>query len=168
MAIPPSSDIAHICASQDFAGFVERMKRDFQVSIAPSFKGNGNGSPSGSPNQCSFIFLRQRRNSDSLLTARELLEQYLVSQNVAVFPTHKTHKRTDSFAESLPHFDSKLLSAAHGSKSVSFSLPSRRLTSDPTAPDLSTDRLSIALSEGVPASASSMPASRSSQKTYQL
>lgn len=138
MAIPPSAEMARVCSSPEFHAFAERIKRDFQVSIASSVRSNGSGSPSGSPGECSFAFMCQRSNSDFLITARELLEQFLVSQNVPVFPTSKTHKRTDSFAESLPHFDSKLLSAAHGTKSVSFSLPSRRLTSDPTAPDLST------------------------------
>ena len=88
----------------------------------------------------SFRFICQRSNSDFLVTAREHLEQFLVSANVPVYPTFRTHRRADSFAESLPHFDSKLLSAAHGTKSVSFSLPSRRLTNGPVAPDVSVDR----------------------------
>ncbi|KAI5119924.1 hypothetical protein M0805_000889 [Coniferiporia weirii] len=140
MAIPPSSDIARVCASPDFLAFTERIKRDFQVSIVPSLKKAPNGSPSVSPGECSFKFMCQRSNSDFLITAREHLEQFLVSQNVRVFPTFKTHRRADSFAESLPHFDSKLLSAAHGTKSASFSLPSRRLTNVPAAPEVSADR----------------------------
>lgn len=140
MAIPPNPDVARVCASPDFLAFTERIKRDFQVSIVPSLKKGSNGSPSGGPGECSFKFMCQRSNSDFLVTAREHLEQFLVSQNVPVYPTFRTHRRADSFAESLPHFDSKLLSAAHGTKSVSFSLPSRRLTNGPTAPDISVDR----------------------------
>lgn len=93
--------------------FAERIKREFQVSMMPILKQSTKGSPS-SPTQCSFKFMCQRSNSDFLITARELLEQFLVTQNIPVYPTFKTHKRADSFAESLPHFDSKLLSAAHG------------------------------------------------------
>ena len=118
---------------------MERIKHDFQVSITPNIKKKPNNSPTLSPGECSIKFTCQRSNSDFLVTAREHLEQFLVSQNVPVYPTFKTHRRADSFAESLPHFDSKLLSAApaHTNKSASFSLPSRRLTSNvpTTAPE---------------------------------
>ena len=143
MSVPPSADIGRVCSSQDFLAFAERIKRDFQVSIVPSVKKAANGSPSVSPGECSIKFVCQRSNSDFLMTAREHLEQYLVSQNVPVYPTFKTHRRADSFAESLPHFDSKLLSAAHShtNKSASFSLPSRRLTGNvPVTPEASADR----------------------------
>ncbi|KAH8120635.1 cytoplasmic protein [Phellopilus nigrolimitatus] len=140
MAIPPSVDITRVCSSPDFLAFTDRIKRDFQVSVVPAVKKGPNSSPSVSPGECSFKFMCQRSNSDFLITAREHLEQFLVSQNVPVYPTYKTHRRADSFAESLPHFDSKLLSAAHGTKSASFSLPSRRLTNVPAAPEVSVDR----------------------------
>jgi hypothetical protein len=72
--------------------------------------------PSIAPTQMaehSFKFRCQRSNTDSLLTARELLEQYLLDHNVHVYPspTARTHKRGDSFTSSFPHFDSKLLSS---------------------------------------------------------
>lgn len=137
MAIPPNSDISRVCTSPDFLAFTEHIKRDFQVSIVPALKKGSNGSPPPVAAECSFKFICQRSNSDFLVTAREHLEQFLVSKNIPVYPTFKTHKRADSFAESLPHFDSKLLSAAHGTKSASLSLPSRRLISVPAAPDVS-------------------------------
>ena len=138
MAIPRNVDIGRVSISPEFAAFTERIKRDFQVSIVPivnrskKINGSGNGNNNGSGNsngsdgsstgsslpltpECSFKFMCQRSNSDFLIPAREMLEQFLVSQNVPVYPTFKSHhKRADSFAESLPHFDSKLLSAAHG------------------------------------------------------
>lgn len=112
MAIPPNKDLPRLCASQDFLVFGESLKRDFEVTIVPSIKVSPNGSPSGSPRQCSFKFMCQRSNSDCLTTARELFEEFLVSNNIPVYPSARTHKRADSFAEAFPHFDSKLLSAA--------------------------------------------------------
>lgn len=114
MAIPRNVDIAQVCASSDFVAFAERIKRDFQVSIVPVVSKSPNGSPSA-PTECAFKFMCQRSNSDFLIPAREMLEQFLASQNVPVYPVFKSHhKRADSFADSLPHFDSKLLSAVHG------------------------------------------------------
>ena len=64
--------------------------------------------------ECSFKFRCQRSNSDFLVTAREVLEQFLVSHNIPVYPsmTPRTHKRGDSFADAFPHFDSKVLPTA--------------------------------------------------------
>ncbi|EJD04379.1 cytoplasmic protein [Fomitiporia mediterranea MF3/22] len=143
LSLPPSADIGRVCSSPEFLAFTERIKRDFQVSIVPNIKSKANNSPSVSPGECSIKFICQRSNSDFLATAREHLEQFFVSQNVPFYPTFRTHRRADSFAESLPHFDSKLLSAAHSNKSASFSLPSRRLTSNipaATPPEASVDR----------------------------
>ncbi|KLO20412.1 cytoplasmic protein [Schizopora paradoxa] len=132
LAIPPNSELPRVCGSPDFLAFAERIKREFQVSIAPIMKSSTKGSP-GTPGQCSFKFMCQRSNSDFLITARELLEQFLISQNIPVFPMFKTHRRADSFAESLPHFDSKLLSAAHGTPTMlrlSIGIGSLRIMAD--------------------------------------
>lgn len=122
--------------------FAERIKRDFQVSIVSVVRKKPNNSPSLSPDECSIKFVCQRSNSDFLITAREHLEQFLLSHDVPVYPTYRTHRRADSFQESLPHFDSKLLSAAHSNKSASFSLPSRHLTTNvaPAPAETSVDR----------------------------
>ena len=139
MAVPPSPDLPVVCASPEFVAFVERVKREFQVSITPNLKlpvpiHSTNGSstsldhPSASQaspqgqvqlqGEFSFKFRCQRSNSDFLLAAREMLEQFLLNHNVRVYPspTAHTHKRGDSFAEAFPHFDSKVLSTArrHG------------------------------------------------------
>ncbi|KAF8922320.1 cytoplasmic protein [Mucidula mucida] len=115
MAVPPSSEVPRLCNSQEFLTFTEGVKRDLQVSIVPNIKSissNGNGVSDVSP-EYSFKFRCQRSNSDFLITARELLEQWLLNHNVHVYPspTAHTHKRGDSFAEAFPHFDSKVLSA---------------------------------------------------------
>ncbi|KAF9243803.1 cytoplasmic protein [Melanogaster broomeanus] len=139
MAVPPSPDLPMVCSSPDFGAFVERIKREFQVSITPNIRPSAlshamNGSsasldhPSSSSSQpspqapqtqlqgeYSFKFRCQRSNSDFLLAAREMLEQFLLNHNVHVYPsptTAHTHKRGDSFAEAFPHFDSKVLSTA--------------------------------------------------------
>jgi len=118
------------------------MKCDYQVTLVPIVKTSKNGSPTSS--QCSFKFMCQRSNSEILGPARELLEGFLISQNIPVFPTFKTHRRADSFAESLPHFDSKLLSAAHGE---SYSSPKKLVTYNiRAAPEMADRRLRMASS----------------------
>ncbi|KAK2462095.1 hypothetical protein APHAL10511_006558 [Amanita phalloides] len=122
MAAPPSSELPRLCASPEFTHLVERVKRELQVSISPNFKvlcpSNGAAAPSTTtiemPTEYSFKFRCQRSNSDFLITAREMLEQFLLNHNVHVYPspTSHTHKRGDSFAEAFPHFDSKVLSTA--------------------------------------------------------
>ena len=123
MAVPPNSDLPRLSASPEFTNLVERVKRELQVSITPNFKvlGASNGAASSStmtapeaPAEYSFKFRCQRSNSDFLITAREMLEQFLLNHNVHVYPspTSHSHKRGDSFAEAFPHFDSKVLSTA--------------------------------------------------------
>ncbi|TFK57432.1 cytoplasmic protein [Heliocybe sulcata] len=144
MAVPIHPDLPMICASQDFGTFAERVKREFQVVVVPNIK-----TPGGTPvelSECSFKFRCQRSNADFLVTAREMLEQFLLSHNVHVYPspTSHTHKRGDSFAEAFPHFDSKLLSTArvktrHDSTDLSRpseSLVERRLRLANSSPDV--------------------------------
>lgn len=151
MAVPPSPDLPVVCASPEFVAFVERVKREFQVSVTPNLKPpapihSTNGSSTSldhsstsqpspqtaqiqSQGEYSFKFRCQRSNSDFLLAAREMLEQFLLNHNVRVYPspTAHTHKRGDSFAEAFPHFDSKVLSTArrHG-EFTPFHVPSIR------------------------------------------
>jgi len=120
MAVPPSADLPRVVASQEFSALVEHIKRELQVSVAPNFRrpnptnGSGPASAETTPSEYSFKFRCQRSNSDFLITAREMLEQFLQNHNVHVYPspTAHTHKRNDSFAEAFPHFDSKVLSTA--------------------------------------------------------
>lgn len=114
MAVPPQAELSRVCSSPDFSAFVEKVKRDFQVVIVPNKTVSPNGSHSPDLPVESFKFRCQRSNSDFLVTAREVLEQYLISHNVHVYPstTSRTHKRGDSFADAFPHFDSKVLSTA--------------------------------------------------------
>lgn len=154
MAVPPSADLPKVCASADFITFVERIKREFQVVITPNVKAptpsptNGASASSssavvvGDVGEYSFKFHCQRSNSDFLLAARELLEQFLLNHNVHVYPspTAHTHKRGDSFAEAFPHFDSKVLSTARRHESVELTrseiLGDRRLRMANSSPDV--------------------------------
>ncbi|KAJ3508062.1 hypothetical protein NLJ89_g5961 [Agrocybe chaxingu] len=118
MAVPPTSELPRVSASPEFSALVEHVKRELQVSISPNFRRpagvtNG-GSGTETPSEYSFKFRCQRSNSDFLITAREMLEQFLQNHNVHVYPspTAHTHKKNDSFAEAFPHFDSKVLSTA--------------------------------------------------------
>ncbi|TFK23126.1 cytoplasmic protein [Coprinopsis marcescibilis] len=150
MAVPPNSDLPRLVSSPDFAALVDRVKRELQVSISPNFKNtptyvNGNSAPEP-PTDYSFKFRCQRSNSDFLITAREMLEQFLINHSVHVYPspTSHTHKRGDSFAEAFPHFDSKVLSAARtrGHESMDLSLArsdvigDRRLRLANSSPDV--------------------------------
>ena len=115
MAVPLHPDLGRICASPDFASFADRVKRELQVVVSPNVKAAAaNGSMAEGPTECSFKFRCQRSNSDLLVTAREMLEQFLIEHNVHVYPsaTARTHQRGDSFTDAFPHFDSKVLSTA--------------------------------------------------------
>ncbi|KIK97654.1 hypothetical protein PAXRUDRAFT_824705 [Paxillus rubicundulus Ve08.2h10] len=166
MAVPPSHDLPMVCASPDFATFVERIKREFQVSITPNIRpaapvhttnGSSTSLDHAASSSCqaspqmpqtqpqgeySFKFRCQRSNSDFLLAAREMLEQFLLNHNVHVYPspTAHTHKRDDSFAEAFPHFDSKVLSTARRHESVELTrseiLGDRRLRLANSSPDV--------------------------------
>ncbi|EKM83401.1 hypothetical protein AGABI1DRAFT_65960 [Agaricus bisporus var. burnettii JB137-S8] len=117
MAVPPNTDLPRLCTLPEFINLVESVKRELQVSISPNFKqtvtSNG-ASGTETPTDYSFKFRCQRSNSDFLITAREMLEQFLMNHNAHVYPspTSQGHKRGDSFADAFPHFDSKVLSTA--------------------------------------------------------
>lgn len=139
LAVPPSLELPRLYNSPEFNSFSERIKRDFQVSITPNFKSNG-------ADECSFKFRCQRSNSDFLITAREMLEQFLHGHNIRLYPTTSgnSHKRADSFAEAFPHFDSKVLSTtkpSRGAESMDMGRPSetigeRRLRLASSSPDV--------------------------------
>ncbi|KAF8168337.1 cytoplasmic protein [Crassisporium funariophilum] len=147
MAVPPSPELPRVCASAEFSGLAEHVKRELQVSIVPNFKkpsASNVSSGSETPTDYSFKFRCQRSNSDFLITAREMLEQFLLNHNVHVYPspTAHTHKKNDSFAEAFPHFDSKVLSTArtrgHESMDMGRSdlMADRRLRMANSSPDV--------------------------------
>ncbi|KAG6845670.1 hypothetical protein H0H87_005877 [Tephrocybe sp. NHM501043] len=147
MAVPPSVDLPRVLAAPDFNNLVERVKRELQVAIVPNVKtpapANGN-TEADTQTDISFKFRCQRSNSDFLITAREMLEQFLLNHNIHVYPspTAHIHKRGDSFADSFPHFDSKVLSTAkaRGHESVDMGRPDlgqeRRLRLANSSPDV--------------------------------
>ncbi|KAG6911775.1 hypothetical protein DXG01_000021 [Tephrocybe rancida] len=147
MAVPPSADLPRVLAAPDFNTLVDRVKRELQVSIVPNVKTSSptNGiSEADAATDLSFKFRCQRSNSDFLITAREMLEQFLLNHNIHVYPspTAHIHKRGDSFADSFPHFDSKVLSTAkaRGHESVDMGRPDlgqeRRLRLANSSPDV--------------------------------
>ncbi|KIY45344.1 hypothetical protein FISHEDRAFT_49267 [Fistulina hepatica ATCC 64428] len=149
MAVPPSADLALLCRSADFNALVDRVKRDLQVSVTPNIKTSrtANGASSMTPTDNSFKFRCQRSNSDFLVTAREMLETFLVNHNIPVYPssTSANHKRGDSFADAFPHFESKLLATPnrlrnHHAESADLGRPSdpteRRLRLAASSPDV--------------------------------
>ncbi|KAF8078380.1 cytoplasmic protein [Lyophyllum atratum] len=146
MAVPPSAELPRVLATPDFNNLVERVKRELQVSIVPNIKtpspANGHAE-NEAPTDISFKFRCQRSNSDFLITAREMLEQFLLNHNIHVYPspTAHIHKRGDSFADSFPHFDSKVLATTktRGHESVDMGRPDvgdRRLRLANSSPDV--------------------------------
>jgi hypothetical protein len=145
MSVPPHSDLPHLCATPEFATFVERVKREYQVVISPNFKttpaqASGGGSELSS-GECTFKFRCQRSNTDSLVTAREMLEQFLLDHNFHVYPspTAHTHKRGDSFTSAFPHFNSKLLATMRTRGKFYLSILDPRLTVPAGRPSESAD-----------------------------
>ncbi|KAI0307582.1 cytoplasmic protein [Multifurca ochricompacta] len=143
MAVPPQAELPLVCASPEFASFVEQIKRELQVAIFPNIKTAAGGSGADTPTECSFKFRCQRSNSDLLISAREMLEQYLLNHSIRVYPspTANAHKRGDSFADAFPHFDSKVLSTMPRTRgSADFSRPEpmmdRRLRLANSSPDV--------------------------------
>ncbi|KAF9114158.1 hypothetical protein BGX27_011514 [Mortierella sp. AM989] len=63
-----------------------------------------------------FVFKYSRNNEDHLQSAKELLVQYLVHNQIEVYDDEirVQRPRSDSFAEAFPHFNSKILSSVAG------------------------------------------------------
>lgn len=128
LAVPPNTELLRLVSSSEFATFVERVKGELEIDISaftqsPPTPNTASSSASTSPDTAGEPFFRircQRSNSDSVSTAREMLESFLVKNNVQVYQS-TGHKRSDSFADAFPHFNSKLLStstAAHAPGSL--------------------------------------------------
>ncbi|KAF8941321.1 hypothetical protein BGZ47_007410 [Haplosporangium gracile] len=63
-----------------------------------------------------FIFKYSRNNEDYLQSAKELLVQFLIDNQIEVYDDEIRiqRPRSDSFAEAFPHFNSKILSSVAG------------------------------------------------------
>ncbi|KAG8846356.1 hypothetical protein FRB96_002026 [Tulasnella sp. 330] len=77
-----SPDITLLCASPDFAAFVERVKREYGVVLtyAPTANPLHDSAPS-----VKFKFRCQKSTSDMVPAVREALEAWLVSKGVSVY-----------------------------------------------------------------------------------
>lgn len=99
--VPYAADIAQVVSTHDFLQLVERLKRDLQIAIVPPTRFSlGDDSL--------FKFRCQRSNIDFLGTAKEALEEYLVSRQVGVYQS-STRRWADSYSDAFSHFNSALL-----------------------------------------------------------
>lgn len=131
MPVPPAPELGRIVSSPEFKAFTEQIKTELEVDItAPvdsmisansgaSNNGTNNG-VGGSTFNSEPLFFRmhcQRSNSDSVATAKEMLENFLLKNNVQVYShvVSTAHRRSDSFADAFPHFNSKLLATTTAS-----------------------------------------------------
>jgi len=106
LVIPQHPDVPSLCNSGDFSSVVDRIRRDYQVTIVPVASADA---PTSSRSEHAFKFFCQKSNSDYLSAAREQFEQFLNTHGVQTYPYNPPHQRPDSFAEAFPHFPSKLL-----------------------------------------------------------
>ncbi|GJJ08826.1 hypothetical protein Clacol_003045 [Clathrus columnatus] len=124
MPVPPTPELGRLVPTQEFKAFIEQVKAELEVdiiapteSMIPTSGAGSNGTSNGVGSSmigAEPLFFRmhcQRSNSDSVATAREMLEGFLLKNNVQVYShvTSTGHRRSDSFADAFPHFNSKLL-----------------------------------------------------------
>ncbi|CAO1633310.1 unnamed protein product [Jaminaea pallidilutea] len=107
--VPNSSALAGVVGSQEFSALAERVKRDLSISIVPTIIPSTDSS-----SEAVFKLRLSRSNSDFLPTAKDLLEDFLVSRNINVYAP-PSRARSDSFASAFPHFANKLISTPDGS-----------------------------------------------------
>ncbi|KAJ7655057.1 cytoplasmic protein [Mycena polygramma] len=123
------------------AMLLDHVPFEADMNVPPSAELARLYSGTETPSEYTFKFRCQRSNSDFLITAREMLEQFLGNHNIHLFPAPASHvhKRGDSFAEAFPHFDSKLLSTArthHGMSHYRLNLSARLMGPSPESDDL--------------------------------
>jgi len=100
--VPYAPDIAAVVATHDYVQLVERLKRDLQIAIvAPTRFSQGDDSL--------FKFHCQRSNIDFLGSAKDALEEYLVSRKVGVYQTNARGWADSYGADAFSHFNSALL-----------------------------------------------------------
>jgi len=75
-----------------------------------------------------FIFKYSRNNEDYLQSAKELLVQFLIDNQIEVYDDEIRiqRPRSDSFAEAFPHFNSKILSSVAGGGKICLTYSKRR------------------------------------------
>lgn len=99
--VPFAPDIGQVVATHEYVQLVERLKRDLQIAIvAPTRFSQGDDSL--------FKFRCQRSNIDFLGSAKDALEEYLVSRKVGVYQS-SAHGWSDSYSDAFSHFNSALL-----------------------------------------------------------
>ncbi|CAO1638004.1 unnamed protein product [Parajaminaea phylloscopi] len=98
---PNAPTLMNVVKLQDFRALTDRVKRDLNISIEPVV--------TASAAEAVFKLRLSRSNSDFLPTAKDLLEDFLVSRNINVYAA-PARARSDSFASSFPHFATKLIS----------------------------------------------------------
>lgn len=126
--VPYAADIAQVVSTHDFLQLVERLKRDLQIAIVPPTRfSQGDDSL--------FKFRCQRSNIDFLGTAKEALEEYLVSRQVGVYQS-SARGWADSYSDAFSHFNSALLPSklAVGESFSAFSAPLSLSLSDQRSP----------------------------------
>jgi hypothetical protein len=100
---PNATALPQVLSSQEFIAFVERIKRDLNINIAYL-----DLTPS-----CPEVVFKMHlspNNLDNLAAAKDLLEDFLISRNINVYPPPAERARSDSFASAFPHFANKLIS----------------------------------------------------------
>ncbi|KAH8917217.1 hypothetical protein BT69DRAFT_1339357 [Atractiella rhizophila] len=103
LRLPHSAELSSLAFSSDFVALTDRIKKDLNITVLPSVDRSGGG------DETVLRFHLNRSNTDLLPTAREIIEEFLLSLNINLYPGSRP--RSDSFADSFPYFNSKLLSS---------------------------------------------------------
>lgn len=106
--LPHSAEMASLVLSPEWVGMAERVKRDLNITILPFVD------RSGAAEETTVKFCLNRSNVDFLGPARDIVEDFLVSRKISLYPG-SLRPRADSFADAFPYFNSKLLSTGDSS-----------------------------------------------------
>lgn len=125
--LPHSEQMSQLALAQDFLDLQEKIKRDLNITILPWVDRSGAGDETvvrfllNRSNVSLIMFLilhvlpfslvdlSLRFQQHFLTTARDTVEEFLLSQSIALYPG-SLRPRSDSFTTSFPFFNSKLLS----------------------------------------------------------
>ncbi|KAN0061221.1 K y domain-containing protein 4 [Thecaphora frezii] len=106
---PNSIELAQVLQTHEFVALAERLKRDLNIVVVPILRQRQGG-------EAVFKLRLNRSNSDFLPTAKDAIEDFLISRNINVYAS-PARARSDSFASAFPHFANKLLSTAAAAES---------------------------------------------------
>ncbi|KAK3834064.1 MAG: hypothetical protein J3R72DRAFT_372351, partial [Linnemannia gamsii] len=125
--VPFSEAMDRVLVKPEFkVEVLDRMRNEWNMTLVPPVirevtataggRSEGRRTPESKEDDHVFIFKYSRNNEDYLQSAKELLVQFLIDNQIEVYDDEIRiqRPRSDSFAEAFPHFNSKILSSVAG------------------------------------------------------